>query len=184
MPRKEARRLLLPLTVTASLLLPATPAPAQLLSRWGHPVISLGWTPYDSINVGHGNVPGGPGYIPGYGYYPGDLPGRYPWIDGPPTRAHGPAPAVVAPPEDAPPAGAAVLRVHVPAGARVWFSGELTAQQGPWRTFVTPPLAAGCRYRYDLRVVWTQDGKEVERTRPVLLYAGGRLTIEVDTQPE
>jgi uncharacterized protein (TIGR03000 family) len=70
--------------------------------------------------------------------------------------------------------------VHVPDGARVWFSGEPTAQQGSWRTFVTPPLEGGCRYRYELRVVWTQGGKEVQRTREVPLYAGDRLTIEVD----
>ena len=61
----------------------AAPASAQILSKWGHPVITLGLTPYDSVNVGHGNYPGGPGFIPGYGYYPGPFPSRYPWLDGP-----------------------------------------------------------------------------------------------------
>jgi hypothetical protein len=34
-------------------------ATAQVLSKWGHPVITLGETPYDSTNTGHGNYPGG-----------------------------------------------------------------------------------------------------------------------------
>ncbi|HMF13523.1 MAG TPA: hypothetical protein VKE94_14490, partial [Gemmataceae bacterium] len=64
----------------------STPAQAQVLSKWGHPVITLGWTPYDSVNTGLGNYPGGPGHIPGYGYYPGNVPGQiYPWMDGPGT---------------------------------------------------------------------------------------------------
>jgi hypothetical protein len=65
------------------LLVAAGAADAQILSTWGHPVITLGLTPYDSTNTGHGNYPGGPGFIPGYGYYPDPFPGHYPWLDGP-----------------------------------------------------------------------------------------------------
>ena len=60
-------------------------AAAQLMSKWGHPVFTIGSTPYDSINTGQGNYPGGPGFIPGYGYYPGPGPDHYPWMDGPGT---------------------------------------------------------------------------------------------------
>src|SRR4051812_15460159 len=80
------------------------PAHGQLLSKWGHPVIMLGGTPYDTSSSGHGNYPGSPGFIPGYGYYPGPGPGTYPWIDGPGVPfdrrrvagavAEGPAPGV------------------------------------------------------------------------------------------
>src|SRR5262249_50294381 len=58
-------------------------ARAEWLSKWGHPVISLGWTPYDAVDTGHGYYPGSHGFIPGYGYYPGIFPNHYPWIDGP-----------------------------------------------------------------------------------------------------
>src|SRR5207244_7814939 len=58
---------------------------AQVMSKWGHPVFSFGWTPYDVTDPGMGNYPGSPGFIPGYGYYPGPGPGTYPWMDAPGT---------------------------------------------------------------------------------------------------
>src|SRR5437870_140824 len=57
------------------------PTMAQWMSVWGHPAFTIGGTPYDSVNQGHGEYPGSPGFIPGYGYY--QRPGQYPWIDGP-----------------------------------------------------------------------------------------------------
>ena len=67
------------------LLLATGPVRAQVMSKWGHPVFSFGWTPYDVIDQGMGHYPGSPGFIPGYGYYPGPGPGTYPRIDGPGT---------------------------------------------------------------------------------------------------
>ena len=102
------------------------PVRAQLMSKWGHPVFTLGWTPYDSINVGHGNFPGGPGFIPGYGYYPGRGPDHYPWMDGPGTpfdrrklSAAFPAEGGRSGPEEEAPLspGTALLIVKIPAEA-------------------------------------------------------------------
>src|SRR5260370_2228521 len=80
-PRASAIALLSSLV----LLWGTEPVRAQVMSKWGHPVFSFGWTPYDVIDQGMGHYPGSPGFIPGYGYYPGPGPGTYPWIDGPGT---------------------------------------------------------------------------------------------------
>src|SRR6516225_5554878 len=59
---------------------------SRVMSIWGHPVITIGWTPYDVQDPGNYNgVAGSPGFIPGYGNYPGIWPSRYPWMDGPGT---------------------------------------------------------------------------------------------------
>lgn len=166
----------LPLLVAlAALLLPAGAAHAQLMSAWGHPVVTFGWTPYDAVSTGHGNYPGSNGFIPGYGYYPGNMPGHYPWYDVPPEhRAAGPVPAA----EEAVPPGAAVLRVRVPADAEVLVEGRRTVQRGAVRTFVSPPLAEGHHFFYDLLALWVEDGREVARRRKVAVFPGDRLTVD------
>ena len=167
----------LPLLVLAALVLRPGVAPAQLMSKWGHPVVSFGWTPYDAVSTGQGVYPGSNGYIPGYGYYPGDLPGHYPWLDGPPTdHPAGPAPAAA--PADAVLAAAAVLRVHVAGDAEVSVSGHPTAQRGSVRVFVTPPLEPGHHFQYELQAHWSENGREVLRTRTVAVYPGDRLTVD------
>src|ERR1700730_523542 len=102
-------------------------ARAQVMSIWGHPVISFGWTPYDVSDPGMGNYPGSPGFIPGYGYYPGSGPGTYPWMDGPgtpfdrrkllpalPFTPPGDTGLLVPLENEAPPPGAALIIVKVP----------------------------------------------------------------------
>jgi uncharacterized protein (TIGR03000 family) len=177
------RRAPLLLVVAAALLLPAGTARAQLMSTWGHPVVTFGWTPYDAVSTGHGNYPGSNGYIPGYGYYPGNGPGHYPWYDVPPAnRVGGPAHAPAADPAPAPgdaiPAGAAVLRVRVPADAEVWVDGVRTGQRGALRAFVSPPLAEGHHFYYDLLALWVEDGKAVAQRRKVPVFPGDRLTVD------
>src|SRR5438876_573363 len=120
----------------------AGPSDAQVMSKWGHPVITFGSTPYDSVNTGHGNYPGSPGFIPGYGYYPGAGTDHYPWIDGPgvpfdrrklqpvPTSSRAgrdPAEPVA---EQSPPPGTALIIVKVPAEAEIFFNGQRTSQGG------------------------------------------------------
>jgi uncharacterized protein (TIGR03000 family) len=171
----------LSLLALAALALPPGAARAEWMSKWGHPVVSFGWTPYDAVSTGHGNYPGSNGFIPGYGYYPGIFPSHYPWYDGP--EDHPVAGPVSAPPvpaaDDAAPAGAAVLRVRVPADAELWVNGQRTAQRGTERVFVSPPLPEGHHFYYDLLGLWVEDGKQVARRRKVPVFPGDRLTVDV-----
>jgi uncharacterized protein (TIGR03000 family) len=181
----------LPLLVTFGLFLRPVYARAQAMSKWGHPVFAIGWTPYDAVSTGHGNYPGSNGFIPGYGYYPGDFPSHYPWYDGPADQglpgpyAHAHRPAAWAPAvEEAVPLRAAVLRVRVPADAEVWIADHRTAQRGAERIFLTPPLPDGRKLSYDLHARWIEDGKQVEQTRTIPVFPGDRLTIDFLTPAE
>jgi uncharacterized protein (TIGR03000 family) len=163
-------------------------ASAQVLSKWGHPVFSIGLTPYDSISQGHGNYPGGPGFIPGYGYYPGSGPSRYPWLDGPDTpfdrrgigtkpvdSAAGSGPST---PEGlgSPPPGAAVVIVKVPAEAELWIDEHRTSQGGSYRVFVTPRLAADSKAAYLIRARWLIKDAELSRVERVTVAPGATIT--------
>lgn len=164
--------------VAASMLLVlghTGPAQAQLLSKWGHPVITLGATPYDFSSSGHGNYPGSPGFIPGYGYYPGPGPGTYPWIDGPGVpfdrRKIMPSPEPTSDPRTA------CLVVKIPAEAELWFDQTPTEAAGSYRVFVTPPLPLDQSSSYVLRARWLIKGYELTRTETVEVRPGGTATV-------
>jgi uncharacterized protein (TIGR03000 family) len=72
----------------------------------------------------------------------------------------------------------AVVQVEVPADATLWFDGVQTKQTGALRTFSTPNLESGRSYHYDVKARWEQNGKPVERTRRVDVYAGARVTVD------
>jgi len=76
------------------------------------------------------------------------------------------------------PENAALVRVQVPADAKVWFSDHETQQQGQFREFVTPALDKGQNYYYDVRARWNENGQPVERTRKVLVHAGDRSNVD------
>jgi uncharacterized protein (TIGR03000 family) len=171
------------------LLSMSPPASAQVLSTWGHPVITLGQTPYYATSTGQANYPGNDGFIPGYGYYPGDLPGHYPWLDGPDTpfdrRKLGPPPwmgspvdGIALPPEELLPPGAARIVVKIPAEAELSFDGTLTSQSGSFRRFVTPPLPKGQSLSYTLEVRWRIKGAELTRTQEVAVAPGSNVTVD------
>lgn len=190
-----------PFWVGAVCLISASPADAQLMSKWGHPVFSLGWTPYDAPSAGHGNYIGSNGFIPGYGYYLGSTPAHYPWYDGPDEREQGshedhsapaaspyivPGRSAFAPRQPEPevmPGASAILTIRVPADAEIWFNGCSTTQGGTLRRFVTPVLADEGIQSYDVRARWTENGKVVERTRRVDVRAGDRLTVDFVARP-
>ena len=94
-----------------------------------------------------------------------------------------PAPAGYAPRADA-----SDLTVHVtvrvPAGAEVWFDGTKTRQTGAVREFESPELMRGREYTYEVRARWTQDGKEVSRTRSIEVAAGARKTVDFTKSAE
>ncbi len=175
--------LVLSLVAIAAVLSTSGKVWAQIMSKWGHPVFTIGSTPYDSINVGHGNYPGGPGFIPGYGYYPGVVgPSHYPWMDGPgvpfdrrklDAMTSGPAPAN----EGSLPPGAALLIVKIPAEAELWFDGVKTVQEGSYRQFITPPLPSGLPLSYTLRARWRIKDAELSRVEEVQVQSGATVTV-------
>ncbi len=155
------------------------------MSKWGHPVFTIGWTPYDSINTGHGNVPGGPGFIPGYGYYPGAAPDHYPWMDGPgtpfdrrklmaPLSESWPAMGLPAPglAEEVVAPETALIVVKIPAEAKICFDGTRTEQEGSYRRFATPPLPPGQAVAYTLEARWRIKDVELTRTEKVVVMPG------------
>ncbi len=77
------------------------------------------------------------------------------------------------------PADVATVRVRVPADARVYFEGELTTTTGPERLFESPPLERGRNYRYDIRAVWDENGREVIRSRSVMVRAGETANVDL-----
>jgi uncharacterized protein (TIGR03000 family) len=158
-------------------------AAAQLMSKWGHPVFTIGSTPYDSINVGHGNYPGGPGFIPGYGYYPGVVgPSHYPWMDGPGTpfdrrKLERAFPEAVPTEANPLPAGAALVIVKIPAEAELWFDGSKTSQGGSLRHFMTPPLPPGGVLSYTLQARWRIKDANLSRVEEVRVQPGATVTV-------
>ena len=163
---------------------------AQVMSKWGHPVFSFGWTPYDVTDPGMGNYPGSPGFIPGYGYYPGPGPGTYPWMDGPGTpfdrrkflRHLPPSPPDGFPPtlpgqEEPLALAAALVIVKLPADAELWIDETKTTQGGSYRQFVTPPLPGDRRLSYTLRVRWLIKDVELTRVEEVQVSPGGKVTV-------
>src|SRR5262249_32720847 len=152
---------------------------AQWMSTWGHPVVTFGWTPYNSVNVGHGNYPGSPGFIPGYGFYPGSGPGTYPWLDGPEvpfdrrkiTTAPSPPSGLLVAPEPDQPVEEETARIIVklPSEAELWFNDSKTSQGGSYRTFITPRLSNGRESAYTIRVRWLNKGLELIRVEQLVL---------------
>jgi len=156
------------------------------LSKWGNPVVSFGQTPYYANDAGQGNIPGGNGFTPGYGYYPGNnIPGStYPWLTGPDVPdyhryPHGlPGAALVPPPPPAVDSAAACLAVRVPPDADLWIADAKTRQQGALRSFVTPPLKPGAISTYEIHARWKEAGQEVDRTKEITVRCGDRLTVD------
>jgi len=79
------------------------------------------------------------------------------------------------------PDNTARIRLIVPAGARVWFGNSATQQTGSVRNFESPRLMPGKDYTYDVKATWTEDGKEVTRTRQVSVAANRDVTVDLTT---
>jgi uncharacterized protein (TIGR03000 family) len=72
----------------------------------------------------------------------------------------------------------AILHVHVPRYAELFFEGKPTAPIGADRDFETPPLAVGQKYRYDILARWRQNGRPIVEKRHVYVYAGDNLYVD------
>jgi uncharacterized protein (TIGR03000 family) len=76
----------------------------------------------------------------------------------------------------------AVITLNVPDGAYVYVQGQQTRQSGTQREFVSPPLAPGKNYTYDVKVQWTENDKPAEQTFKVAVRAGDRKSVNVFEQ--
>jgi uncharacterized protein (TIGR03000 family) len=67
----------------------------------------------------------------------------------------------------------ALIDVHVPPNAQVFFDNSPTQQRGSERRFMTPPLDPNSKYTYNVEARWTdQDGQEQRENRTVRLTPG------------
>lgn len=99
--------------------------------------------------------------------------GTYPYAAGPASYSYGAySPSALAGDNTA------RIRLIVPADAKVWFGQSATRQTGAVRRFESPPLAAGKDYTYDVKATWTENGKEITRTRHVDVRANARVTVD------
>src|SRR5262249_9914799 len=80
------------------------------------------------------------------------------------------------------PDNTAHIRLIVPEGAKVWFGNSATTQTGRVRLFDSPPLTPGKDYTYDVKATWSEDGKEVTRTRRVDVRANASTTVDLTRQ--
>ncbi len=74
-----------------------------------------------------------------------------------------------------------LLNVSVPANAEVWVEGKKTAESSAFRQFISPPLAPGREYSYDIKVRWAEDGKEVTRSRHITVRAGDVVNLSFNS---
>jgi uncharacterized protein (TIGR03000 family) len=71
------------------------------------------------------------------------------------------------------------LRVRLPENARLWIEDEPTLQNGRDRLFESPPLTPGKDYAFHLKAEWTENGKQIVRTRTVPIHAGDFVNIDM-----
>lgn len=73
----------------------------------------------------------------------------------------------------------AVIRVKVPAEAVIWFDGERTTQTGTLREFVSPPLAPGKEYQYNLRARWVEGGRPMTKVKTITVQAARETRVDL-----
>jgi uncharacterized protein (TIGR03000 family) len=71
-----------------------------------------------------------------------------------------------------------VILMSVPADAEIWFDGTKTTLTGSLRRFVSPPLASGRAFVYQVRVRSQAAGRTIDDTRRVTVRAGERLAVD------
>jgi uncharacterized protein (TIGR03000 family) len=130
---------------------------------------NYGRNPYNPIVVNY------PYYVNPYpypGYYPPVYTPTQPEVQSTSFYRAAEEPSVSGP-LSSPPPGTALIRVHAPdEWAKIQFDGVTTSRMGIDRTFVTPTLEAGKKYRYVMTVTWTQDGKPMSAERVIRIQAG------------
>jgi uncharacterized protein (TIGR03000 family) len=79
-----------------------------------------------------------------------------------------------------PTAAPATLLVTGAADATVMVGGYVATSQGDTRTLVTPALAAGQDYHYDLKAEVVRDGQRLTITRAVTIRPGATTEVQLD----
>jgi uncharacterized protein (TIGR03000 family) len=195
------------LAVLAGALLLLSPGESQAQRRgfggWGRGGVGMGYGGYGGYGYGQ---PFGYGY--GYGYpsafgygglggyyggYPGSYGGTYAYSPGfygggynygTPSYAYNPQTTAYQsfyPADGQQTDNTAIVRVMVPADAEVSFDGAATQQRGPMRVFQTPQLDPGRTYTYQVRAKWTENGKDMEQTRPLQVQANRTATLDFNS---
>jgi uncharacterized protein (TIGR03000 family) len=62
--------------------------------------------------------------------------------------------------------------------ARVFFDDAPTQQQGTDRVFTTPPLDPNKTYSYTVRATWTENGREINRSKDVRVQPGRTAMVD------
>jgi uncharacterized protein (TIGR03000 family) len=149
-----------------------------------------------SIGIYPGYPYGGYGYYPGYAVpvvVPVAVPAAVPAVPAVPDPDILPVPKAVDPAATAAPAprespsdtavaavvnNTARVRVLLPADAQLWLGDELMTPTGGERIFVSPALTPGKAYSYQVKARWTQNGRLVEQSAKVKVYANKTTTVE------
>lgn len=78
------------------------------------------------------------------------------------------------------PANRAQVIVNLPADARLYANGQLTALTSAERVFVSPVLEANHNYQYSLKVEFVRDGKTISDSKVVNVRAGESSQVSFD----
>jgi uncharacterized protein (TIGR03000 family) len=76
---------------------------------------------------------------------------------------------------------AARIQVRVPPDAEIWFQGQKMKQKGAFREFMSPPLASGKKYSYDIEIRWQNQGQEVVRKQTIQVHPGEWQSLNFTT---
>jgi uncharacterized protein (TIGR03000 family) len=71
----------------------------------------------------------------------------------------------------------AQVRILVPADSQISFDGQATSQRGMDRLFVSPPLTPGRDFVYEIKAQWTENGREMSKTKSVQVHAGDFVNV-------
>lgn len=71
----------------------------------------------------------------------------------------------------------AELIINTPLDGIVYIDGRRTYNSGMTRRFVTPPLAPGQQYFYEVKVTWIEGSRARESNRRVAFKAGDRIVL-------
>jgi uncharacterized protein (TIGR03000 family) len=88
------------------------------------------------------------------------------------------------PADDAPKAAPVTIDVKLPAEADLWIEGIKMKQSGELRTFISPKVEPGQRFVYDFRIRFTENGREITKTRTLIIYAGQHITVDFVNPPK
>ena len=71
-----------------------------------------------------------------------------------------------------------LINVTVPTDAKITFQGAKTSQTGgAVRRFVSPSIATGFRYSYNVQATWMENGQAVTKNRSVEVQPGDVVQV-------